>query len=58
MKLTNKDAILFLLSVLGIIFYFMTIAQTGILGLLGTVVFVWSGYTIITFYRKYNKWLD
>lgn len=57
-KITNKDAFLFVLAIIGLFFYFATIAQTGILGLLGTVVFVWSGYTIIMFYQKYRKWLD
>lgn len=57
MKLTNKDAILFLLSVLGIIFYVMTIAETGLIGLIGTVVFVASGYYLVQFYKKY-KYLD
>jgi len=58
MKLTNKDAILFVLSIVGMFFYIGTIAETGLMGLVGTVVFVWSGYTIITFYQKYRKWLD
>lgn len=58
MKITNKDAFLFVLAIIGLFFYFATIAQTGLMGLLGTVVFVWSGYIIITFYQKYNKWLD
>ena len=56
-KLTNKDAILFLLSVLGILFYVMTIAETGLMGLVGTVVFVASGYYLVGFYQKY-KYLD
>lgn len=58
MKLTNKDAILFVLAIIGLFVYFGTIAETGLMGLVGTVVFVWSGYTIITFYQKYRKWLD
>lgn len=58
MKLTNKDAILFVLAIIGIFIYIGTIAETGLMGLVGTVVFVWSGYTIITFYQKYRKWLD
>lgn len=57
MKLTNRDAILFLLSVMGIIFYVMTIAETGLMGLIGTVVFIASGYFLIQFYQKY-KYLD
>ena len=56
-KLTNKDAILFLLAVLGVIFYFMTIAETGLMGLVGTIVFVASGYYLVQFYQKY-KYLD
>ena len=54
----NKDAILFVLAIIGIFIYIGTIAETGLMGLAGTVVFVWSGYTIITFYQKYRKWLD
>ena len=57
-KITNKDAFLFVLAIIGLFFYFATIAQTGLMGLLGTVVFVWSGYIIITFWNKYRKWLD
>lgn len=57
-KITNKDAFLFVLAIIGLFFYFATIAQTGLMGLLGTVVFVWSGYIIITFWSKYRKWLD
>lgn len=56
-KLTNRDAILFLLAVLGVIFYFMTIAETGLMGLVGTIVFVASGYYLVQFYQKY-KYLD
>lgn len=56
-KLTNKDAVLFLLAVLGILFYVMTIAETGLMGLVGTVVFVASGYYLVQFYQKY-KYLD
>ena len=54
----NTDAILFVLAIIGLFIYFSTIAETGLMGLVGTVVFVWSGYTIITFYQKYRKWLD
>lgn len=54
----NKDAILLIVAIIGLFFYIGTIAETGIMGLVGTVVFVWSGYTIITFYQKYRKWLD
>lgn len=54
----NKDAFLLIAAIIGLFFYFGTIAETGIKGLLGTVVFVWSGYIIITFYQKYRKWLD
>lgn len=54
----SKDAILFVLAIIGLFVYFGTIAETGIMGLVGTVVFVWSGYTIVMFYQKYRKWLD
>lgn len=58
MKLSNKDAILFLLSILGMFFYFGTILETGLMGLIGTIVFVWSGYILVSFWNKYRKWLD
>lgn len=58
MKLSNKDAILFLLSILGMFFYFGTILETGIMGLIGTIVFVWSCYILVSFWNKYRKWLD
>lgn len=58
MKLSNKDAILFLLSILGLFFYFGTILETGLRGLIGTIVFVWSGYILFSFWNKYRKWLD
>lgn len=57
MKLTNKDAILFVLSIVGMFFYIGTIAETGFMGLLGTIAFVASGYYLMQFYRKY-KYLD
>ena len=58
MKLENKDAILLILAILGIFFFFATIAETGLVGLIGTVIFVWSGYIIVAFYQKYRRWLD
>ena len=57
-SIKNKDAILLIVAIIGLFFYFSTIAETGLMGLVGTVVFVWSGYTIFMFYQKYRKWLD
>lgn len=56
--IANKDAILFVVAIIGLFFYFATIAETGLMGLLGTVVFVWSGYYIIGFWNKYRRYLD
>lgn len=57
-ELENKDAILFILAVLGLFFYLGTVLETGLMGLIGTIVFVWSGYILFSFWNKYRKWLD